>query len=205
MTQTLYVATTNQGKLRDFSVAAAAHALAILPLPGLKEIEAPPEDAPTYAGNAQGKAIYYSRFLPGEMVLADDSGIEVAALQGLPGVRSARYARDAGFQAAGTADANNNLFLLHELINIPESDRHARYRCALAVARDGAVLLTADGAADGVILPAPRGTRGFGYDPLFFLPALGLTMAELDDQSRWNLSHRGQAFRALLASFSLNP
>ena len=73
------------------------------------------------------------------------------------------------------------------------------------MARDGAVLLTAEGTADGVILAAPRGSRGFGYDPLFFLPGLGRTMAELDDQSRWNLSHRGQAFRALLASFSRNP
>jgi XTP/dITP diphosphohydrolase len=198
LSRTLYVASSNPGKLRDFNTAASVHGMVILPLPGLADIEPPPEDAPTFEGNAQEKALYYCRFLPGEIVLADDSGLEVDYLGGLPGVRSARYAADAGFNGADTVDANNNLFLLQELACVPEAERHARYRCALAAARDGKVLLTVDGAADGTILNAPRGTGGFGYDPFFYLPAEERTMAEIDDQTRWNLSHRGRAFRALL-------
>jgi XTP/dITP diphosphohydrolase len=198
MARTLYIASTNPGKLRDFALAAARHNILILPLPGLATIEAPEEDAPTFAGNARKKATYYSRFLPGEMVLADDSGLEVDHLDGAPGVRSARYAADAGFGAAKTADANNNLFLLHQLNGIAEPERGARYSCALTVARDGAALLTTDGTVQGRILAAPRGSGGFGYDPLFFVPALDRTMAEIDDQTRWTHSHRGQAFRALL-------
>jgi XTP/dITP diphosphohydrolase len=198
MMRTLYVASTNPGKLRDFSLAAARDCVLILPLPGLHAIEPPPEDAPTFAGNAQEKAIYYSRFLPGEMVVADDSGLEVDFLAGLPGVRSARYAADAGFRAAATTDANNNLYLLQQLAGVGEGDRRARYRCALSLARDGAATLTAQGAAEGRILTAIRGSGGFGYDPLFYVPALDRTMAEIDDQTRWTVSHRGQAFRALL-------
>jgi XTP/dITP diphosphohydrolase len=127
-----------------------------------------------------------------------DSGLEVAALQGAPGVRSARYAADAGFHADATTDGNNNLFLLQELTRIPESERGARYQCVLAAARDGAVLLSAQGTVEGRILSTPRGSNGFGYDPLFYLPARACTMAEMDDQTKWTLSHRGQAFRALL-------
>ena len=198
MARTLYIASTNPGKLRDFALAASRHDILILPLPGLATIEAPEEDAPTFAGNARKKATYYSRFLPGEMVLADDSGLEVDYLDGAPGVRSARYAADAGFCAAKTADANNNLFLLQQLSGIADKDRGARYRCALATARDGVLLLTAEGTAEGRILTSPRGSGGFGYDPLFYVPALERTMAEIDDQARWTHSHRGQAFRALL-------
>ena len=198
MARTLYVASTNPGKLRDFAVAAAAHDTRILPLPGLTAIEPPAEDAPTFEDIAREKAIYYSRFLPGEIVLADDSGLEVAALQGAPGVRSARYAADAGFHADATTDGNNNLFLLQELTRIPESERGARYQCVLAAARDGAVLLSAQGTVEGRILSTPRGSNGFGYDPLFYLPGLQRTMAEIDDQARWTHSHRGEAFRSLL-------
>jgi XTP/dITP diphosphohydrolase len=198
MTRTLYVASTNPGKLRDFAVAAAAHNTRILPLPGLDAIEPPPEDAPTFAGNAREKAIYYSRFLPGEILLADDSGLEVDALQGAPGVRSARYGADAGFHDDAGTDANNNLFLLQQLAQVPESERGARYQCVLAAARDGAALLTAEGTVEGRILSAPRGSNGFGYDPLFYLPARACTMAEMDDDTKWTLSHRGKAFRALL-------
>jgi XTP/dITP diphosphohydrolase len=198
MARTLYVASTNPGKLRDFALAAASQGLRILPLPGLEAIAAPAEDAATFAGNARDKAIYYSRFLPGEMVLADDSGLEVDILGGAPGVRSARFSADAGFRVAETADANNNLFLLEELAGVDDDQRGARYQCVLTVARDATGLVTAQGTVEGRILSQPRGHGGFGYDPLFYLPDLDRTMAEIDDQTRWTLSHRGRAFRALL-------
>jgi XTP/dITP diphosphohydrolase len=136
--------------------------------------------------------------LPGEIVLADDSGLEVDALQDAPGVRSARYAADAGFHADVGIDANNNLFLLKQLALVPNNERSARYQCVLAAARDGATLLTAEGMVEGRILSAPRGSNGFGYDPLFYLPARACTMAEMDDETKWTLSHRGKAFRTIL-------
>jgi XTP/dITP diphosphohydrolase len=202
MARILYVASSNPGKLRDFRVAAAQHDIDVLPLPGLEAIAAPPEDAPTFEENALEKAIYYCQFLPGKMVLADDSGLAVDALEGDPGVRSARYAADAGFRHATSTDANNNLFLLQQLGGVAESERGARYHCALAVAQDGTCLLASQGTVEGRILSTPKGNGGFGYDPLFYVPALQQTMAELDDQTRWTHSHRGEAFRALLQLFA---
>jgi XTP/dITP diphosphohydrolase len=201
MARTLYVASSNPGKLRDFRVAAALHDIGVLPLPRLEAIAAPPEDAPTFEENALEKAIYYSQFLPGEMVLADDSGLAVKVLGGAPGVRSARYAADAGFCQATATDANNNLFLLQELSGVADSERGARYHCALAVAQDGTGVMASQGTVEGRILSLPRGSGGFGYDPLFYVPALDRTMAEIDEKARWALSHRGEAFRALLQLF----
>ena len=199
----LYIASTNPGKLRDFAVAAQASGLSILPLPGLEAMAPPPEDETTFAGNARQKAVYYSRLLAGETVLADDSGLEVEILHGAPGVRSARYAADAGFasEAGLTADARNNLFLLQQLAGIHEADRSARYCCVLAAARDSQVLLTGQGSVAGRILMAPRGGGGFGYDPLFYLPEIGRTMAEIDSEKKDQLSHRGKALRNLLAQW----
>jgi XTP/dITP diphosphohydrolase len=231
----LYAATTSKGKLRDFRTAAEAHSICIEPLPGLEKTPAPEEDGLTFAANATLKAVYYSRLAPGEWVLADDSGLEVDALAGAPGVRSARFAADAGTRvlptnsavvshscapkkargwgtghlnllagtvagAAGKMDTDtlNNLVLLQRLAGVPQSKRTARYRCVLAVALDGKLLHTAEGAVEGLILEAPRGTGGFGYDPLFYLPALGLTMAEIDLETKHGLSHRGRAIAALL-------
>jgi XTP/dITP diphosphohydrolase len=202
MARTLYVASSNPGKLRDFRVAAAQHNIDVLPLPGLEAIAAPPEDAPTFEENALEKAIYYSQFLPGEMVLADDSGLSVDSLDGAPGVRSVRYAADAGFRQATATDANNNLFLLQQLGGVAESERGARYHCALAVAQDGTCSMASQGTVEGRILSNPKGNGGFGYDPLFYVPALDQTMAELDDRTRWAHSHRGEAFRALLQLFA---
>jgi XTP/dITP diphosphohydrolase len=198
---TLFAATTNPGKLRDFAVAAEAGGISVVPLPGLSEIPAPHEDQLTFAGNASLKAAYYSRFTPrfqSGYVLADDSGLEVDALNGDPGVRSARYAQDLGFDspAAHSTDERNNLCLLARMQGI--AHRSGRYHCVLALARDGKVLLTADGAVEGEILTVPRGTGGFGYDPLFFLPELNRTMAEISLDEKHTLSHRGRAFRALL-------
>jgi XTP/dITP diphosphohydrolase len=196
---TLYVATTNPGKLRDFT-AAEAEGITIYSLPGLKDIPVPAEDEPDFEDNARVKAVYYSRNLPGEIVLADDSGVEVDALGGEPGVRSARYAEDAGFVTdTGTnTDERNNLYLLARLKSLSGESRTARYRCVLVAARDGECLLTAEGRVEGEILTVPRGAGGFGYDPLFYLPELGKTMAEIDLATKHRLSHRGKALRALV-------
>ncbi len=199
----LYVATSNPGKLRDF--AAASGKMPILALSSLDSIEPPPEDEPTFAGNAAAKAIYYSQHALGKVILADDSGLEVDALGGAPGVRSARFADDSGFPSpsGATADNRNNLCLLAALQAVPDGKRQARYRCALAAARDGVVLQTAEGMVEGEILFAPRGTAGFGYDPLFFIPQYGLTMAEIDMAQRLAVSHRAHALRALLPKLSM--
>ena len=198
----LYSATTSQGKLRDFRAAATTHSVAIEPLPDLASIPAPVEDAATFAANATLKAIYYSQFAPGDLVLADDSGLEVDALSGAPGVRSARFAADSGLVDSHDANDNtdvwNNMVLLQRLAGIPTARRTARYRCVLVAARDGRPLHTAEGSVEGVILEAPRGTGGFGYDPLFFLPELDRTMAEIDLDTKLSLSHRGRALKALL-------
>ena len=203
----LYVATSNPGKLRDFAVAAEDLGIGIEPLSGLRDIPAPSEDESTFAANARAKAVYYSRFAPREVVLADDSGLEVDALNGDPGVRSARYADDAGYLPAQSAeiDQKNNLYLLSKLRDIPEKDRGARYRCVLAAARDGVVAFTGEGAVEGQILREPRGTGGFGYDPLFYLPTFGMTMAEIDLATKHRISHRGQALRALVLAMKSAP
>ncbi len=190
------------GKLRDFRTAAVAHGLNIEPLPGLTGVVAPEEDGATFAANATLKAVYYSRLAPGELVLADDSGLEVDALNGAPGVRSARFAADSGLVDSPDANDNtdvwNNMILLQRLSGVPAARRTARYRCVLVAARDGEALHTAEGAVEGLILEAPRGTGGFGYDPLFYLPALERTMAEIDLETKLSLSHRGRALEALL-------
>jgi len=203
----LYVATSNPGKLRDFAAAATPNTT-LTPLSGLKEIPAPPEDEPTFEGNARLKAIYYSRHAPGEIVIADDSGLEVDALHGAPGVRSARFAEDHNFHPTQAAEAispeplstdqRNNLYLLARLTGIPLTERSARYHCVLAAARDGKVLAIGHGAVEGEILTTPRGTQGFGYDPLFYLTEQNKTMAELDIPTKLTFSHRGRAFAALL-------
>lgn len=207
MARRLYVATSSQGKLRDFRTAANTHSLEISPLPGLRSIPAPEENGSTFAANATLKALYYSRFAPGELVLADDSGLEVDALDGAPGVRSARFAADAGLVDSPDANDNtdvwNNTVLLQRLAGVPLARRTARYHCVLVAARDGEPLKSADGSVEGLILEAPRGTGGFGYDPLFFLPDLNQTMAELDLETKLSLSHRGRALVALLPKLGL--
>lgn len=207
MSLRLYVATTSQGKLRDFRTAARAYSVAIEPLPGLESVAAPEENGATFEANATLKALYYSRFAPGELVLADDSGLEVDALQGAPGVRSARYAADSGLVDSPDANDNtdvwNNMVLLQRLATVPVAQRTARYRCVLAAARNGELHHTTQGTVEGIIMEAPRGTGGFGYDPLFYLPELERTMAEIDLDTKLTLSHRGRALVALLSLLSV--
>ncbi len=194
----LFLATSNTGKLRDFRVAAATCSAAYLlaPLPGLETIPPAPEDGDTFAANACSKAIYASYIAPSSIVIADDSGLEVDALGSAPGVRSARFAADANFRPDLPPDAANNLLLLEKMRDCLV--RTARYRCVLAASQDGIILAKAEGMVEGAILREPRGTGGFGYDPLFFLPSHNLTMAEIDLETKHQISHRGHALRALL-------
>jgi XTP/dITP diphosphohydrolase len=203
MSSVFYAATTSSGKLRDFAAAARESGIRIEPLPGLGTIPAPEEDQATFEGNAHLKAVYYSRFAPGLLILADDSGLEVDALGGSPGVRSARYAQDAGYAPEGieSPDERNNLYLLEQMKDISAAERTARYRCVLALSRDGMCLLTGEGSVEGSILAIPRGDGGFGYDPLFWLPERGRTMAEIDVETKHAFSHRGRAFRKLAAQW----
>lgn len=192
----LYVATTNPGKLRDFDQALTpGYTLALLP--GLAGMPEPAETAATFEGNARIKAEAYSLAAPGLYVLADDSGLEVDALGGAPGVRSARFADDLGFAWEGTKDQRNNACLQAQMLGHTQ-ERAGRYRCTLALALDGRVLLTADGTVQGEILEHPRGAAGFGYDPLFLLSEPGLTMADVSPATRRQHSHRARALALLL-------
>lgn len=195
----LLIATTNPGKLRDFAYAAIP-GITLEPFPDLATFPTPEENGTTFAENAIAKATAYSLHAPGEIVLADDSGIEVDALNGLPGVRSARFADDRNFTTRANLanDPRNNLCLLDALATTREADRSARYRCVLAAARDGHILATGEGTVEGEILAYGRGNNGFGYDPLFLLPEEGLSMGELAPAEKLSHSHRGRALQDLL-------
>ena len=194
----VFVATSNPGKLRDFAGAASAHGIEIAPLPDFTSLPLVVEDGLTFEANACKKAEFYSRYAPGEIVLADDSGLEVDALHGAPGVHSARYAADEPHQAENTEDEANNAKLLRELKNVPPEKRTARFVCVIAAARDGKTLQVFRGTAEGSILDTPRGANGFGYDPLFYFPAIKRTFAELKAEEKAKYSHRGAAFRQFL-------
>jgi XTP/dITP diphosphohydrolase len=196
------VATSNPGKIRDLIGAAAAHDVAIEMLPGFASLPSVEEDGLTFEANARKKAEYYSKFAEGEVVIADDSGLEVDALKGAPGVRSARYAADehGGAEQPGNSDDEaNNARLLRELHDVPDEFRTGRFVCVIAAARNGHTLETFHGQAEGIILHAARGSNGFGYDPLFYFPEIGKTFAELSAEEKARYSHRGAAFRAFLA------
>jgi XTP/dITP diphosphohydrolase len=190
----VFIATSSPGKLRDFAGAAAAHGVEVAALPGFASLPAVDEDGATFEANARKKAKHYSRLAPGELVLADDSGLEVEALGGAPGVRSARYAADPGQKQYAGQDAANNARLLRELKNVADGQRSARFVCVIAAARDGCALAVFRGEAQGTILCELRGEGGFGYDPLFHSPEAGKTFAELSAGEKAAVSHRGRAF-----------
>ncbi len=195
------VATSNEGKIRDLVGAAAAHEIAIETPSNFSALPTVIEDGLTFEANARKKAEHYSHYREGELVIADDSGLEVDALQGAPGVRSARYAADehhAPEDAGNSNDEANNARLLRELHEVPEEFRTGHFVCVIAVARNGHTLATFQGQAEGIILHAPRGSNGFGYDPLFFFPQIEKTFAELTAEEKAKYSHRGAAFRQFL-------
>lgn len=195
------VATSNPGKIRDLIGAAAAHGIEIATLRGFSDIPEVIEDGATFEANAKKKAEHYSKYAEGELVIADDSGLEVDALQGAPGVRSARYAADevhATDDAPNSDDEANNARLLRELASVPDEFRTASFVCVIALARNGHTLATFHGKAEGLILHQPRGENGFGYDPLFFFPLIHKTFAEIAAEEKAQYSHRGAAFRLFL-------
>ena len=195
----ILIATSNPGKLRDFAGAALDHGIQIAALPNFSSLPAVVEDGPTFEANARKKAEHFSRLAPGEIVLADDSGLEVDALGGAPGVHSARYAAaEPHKQETNTNDEANNARLIRELKEVPTEKRTGRFVCVIAAARDGHTLAVFQGKADGILLDRPRGSGGFGYDPLFYFPQIQKTFAELTAEEKANYSHRGAAFRKFL-------
>jgi len=200
----LLVATTNPHKVRELREVLAPLGIQVRGLsPEQNGLDEPVEDADTFEGNARIKAMYYARALCLPCV-AEDSGLEVDALGGAPGVYSARYAGSSGEREQ--RDRANNEKLLHELARLGPVDRSARFVCALClVDAQGRVLFEARGTYAGVIAEAPRGTKGFGYDPLLYLPELGRTSAELTPEQKNARSHRGAAARALADHLKQHP
>ena len=192
-TRKLFLASGNAGKLKEFRVLAEASGKAwqLELLPGFAELPEFAESAPTFAENAAGKALYHSR-LSDAIVFADDSGLVVPALGGAPGVLSARYA------GPGASNEQKVSKLLAEMRGLAGEQRSAYFACVIAAVRQGRALAVVSDKVDGEILLAPRGTGGFGYDPVFFFAPLGKTFAELPAEEKSKYSHRGKAFRRLL-------
>ena len=185
---TVYCATGNPGKLREFRLAAERFAVEILELPEFKRIPACEETGRTFEENAILKARYYGQYAPG-LLFADDSGLEVDALDGQPGVVSARYA------GPGATDAMNNALLLGNMRG--REDRGARFVCVIALVNRGELVRTFRGVVAGELLDAPRGAEGFGYDPLFYFPPYGRSFGEVKKKKKMAVSHRGKSLTAL--------
>jgi len=190
----LYCATGNTGKLREFRMAADAAPVEIELLPNYKQVPEAVEDGTTFEENAVKKARHYGPHAPG-MLFADDSGLEVDALGGAPGVYSARYS------GPGATDVSNNRLLLERMHGV--ADRTARFVCRIALVEGERLIGVYAGKVEGALLEEGRGSGGFGYDPLFWIPALGCTLAEATAEQKFALSHRGQALRAMLASLQI--
>ena len=183
----LHCATTNPGKLREFRLA-LSNSFRVEVLPGLASIPTCDETGSTFEENAIQKALYYSKYCDG-FLFVDDSGLEVDALGGAPGVRSARYAG-----SSATDDANNRLLL--ERMRAVE-DRTARFVCVVALAKSGLLVRTFRGAVEGRLLNEARGVNGFGYDPLFFYPPFGCSFGEAPLERKMEVSHRSKALSAM--------
>lgn len=191
----LVVATRNAGKLREIRHLLAGEGIRVVGLDAFPDLPEVVEDGDTFAANAAKKAETIAR-LTGRLCLADDSGLAVAALDGAPGVHSARYAGAQG------DDAANNDRLLRELSGIPSGRRQAAFHCVMALASPGEPTRLFTGEVAGRILEAPRGSGGFGYDPLFLVEGFGQTMAELPLETKNSISHRGQALRLVIAELA---
>lgn len=191
----LVIATRNAGKLREIRHLLDREGIQVLGLDAFPDLPEIIEDGETFAANAAKKAETIAR-LTGRTCLADDSGLTVEALGGEPGVHSARYAGSQG------DDAANNARLLRELAGVPDECRQAAFRCVMALCRPGLPTAFFEGRVAGSILHAPRGTGGFGYDPLFLVDGFEQTMAELPLETKNRISHRGQALRLVVAELA---
>lgn len=188
---TVYCATGNAGKLREFRQAAQPFGIEILELPGFAQLAPCEETGRTFEQNAILKAAYYGKHAAG-LLFADDSGLEVDALDGAPGVISARYA------GPGATDALNNALLLGNMRG--REDRRARFVCVIALSNKGELIRTFRGVVEGDLLEAPRGAEGFGYDPIFYYAPYGRSFGEVSVEEKMAVSHRGKALRALFRS-----
>jgi len=190
----LLIATGNAGKVREFRQMLGDARFKWSDLSERHDLPAVEETGATFRANACLKASAYATLL-NTWALADDSGLEVDALGGKPSVHSARWAE---LNDAGKGDADNNARLLSQLANVPDDRRAARFVCVLALAdKKGRIVLTARDAVEGRITHEPRGSNGFGYDPLFLIDQLGKTTAELDPDQKHEISHRGKALRRM--------
>jgi XTP/dITP diphosphohydrolase len=187
----LYLASGNAGKLLEYRALAETGEYELQLLPGFAKLTEFPEVAPTFAENAAGKALYYSRGSE-DVVFADDSGLVVPALGGAPGVLSARYA------GPGASDAQKIAKLLGELQGKTGAARNAHFVCVIAAARQSRAVAVVSGRSDGSIAESAMGSGGFGYDPIFYCRELGKSFAELPAEQKNLLSHRGRAFRRLM-------
>lgn len=197
----LVLASTNKGKLRELRQLLSGWPVELMSLADYPDAPPVVEDGDTFVKNAIKKAVSLARY-SGEVALADDSGLEVDALGGRPGVLSARFAGEQG------NDSANNRLLLELMADVPQENRGARFRCAIAIAGPEGTIDTAEGACEGRIGYEPRGEGGFGYDPLFFIPEYGCTMAELSEEVKNRLSHRAMAMQGavkLLKPFLSKP
>jgi XTP/dITP diphosphohydrolase len=193
--QKLKLATSNPGKLREYLRLAPESPISLELMPQFAEVTPFDESAPTFAENGAGKALYYSRFATG-VVLAEDSGLVVPALGGAPGVRSARY----GDEKA--TDENRVRLVLEQMKGKSGHQRTARFVCVTALACAGQPFAVVSDFVEGVLTEEPRGSGGFGYDPIFFSPELGRTTAEATPEQKDRISHRGKAFRKILRVIS---
>ena len=188
----LLLASSNPGKLREYRELANDAGVELDEMPNFREIESFDESSPTFAENAAGKAIHYSRFTTAT-ILADDSGLVVPALNGAPGVHSARYA------GSNASDEDRIRKLLGEMAGKTGDQRRAKFICVTAIARQGLVLAVASDFAQGLLTEKPRGKDGFGYDPIFLFQELDRTYAALTRKEKNVYSHRGKAFRKMLS------
>jgi len=192
----IFLASSNPGKLREYRELAGDATLELELLPNFGNIPVFEETASNFAENSAGKALYYSKFAD-EIVLADDSGLVVPVLGGAPGVLSARYA------GPNATDQDRVRKLLHEMADKRGEQRRAYFVCVTTLAKQGRPLAVVSDRCDGLIASEPRGTGGFGYDPVFYFESLGQTYAQISPAEKHLYSHRGKAFRKIL--YVLSP
>jgi len=186
----ILIATSNAGKIREMTAIFAGLPIELIPLDHFPGVPIPEEDGITFEINAEKKALHYAR-ITRHWSLADDSGLVVDALNGEPGVHSARYA------GSECDDAANNALLIRNLRDVPDEKRTARFQCAAALSDGENILATTSGVVEGMVVDDPRGSSGFGYDPHFFVPEFGMTTAQMSPELKNRISHRGKAMREM--------